>query len=140
MADIRQVTPTFAVAPQIEAEDFATLAGLGFTTVIDNRPDGESPGDVLSAEAEAAAKAAGLAFIYAPFAGQPTPQAVEAVIQAGQGPVLAYCRSGTRSITAWAIAQATAGRPDADGIIAAARGAGYELGGLKDLLRSLSAK
>jgi len=139
MADIRQVTPNFAVAPQIEAEDFAALAGLGFKTVIDNRPDGESHGDIQSADAEAAASAAGLTFIYAPFQGQPTPQAVEAVIRAGQGPVLAYCRSGTRSITAWAIAQAKSGRLDADAIIASARAAGYDLGHLKEFLRSISA-
>jgi uncharacterized protein (TIGR01244 family) len=140
MADIRQVTPTFAVAPQIETEDFATLASLGYRTVIDNRPDGESPGDIQSADAQAAAKAAGLAFIYAPFQGQPTPQAVEAVIQAGQGPVLAYCRSGTRSITAWAIAQATTGRLDAEAIVAAGHAAGYDLGPLKNFLRSLRAE
>jgi uncharacterized protein (TIGR01244 family) len=138
MADIRQVTPNFAVAPQIEKEDFADLAARGFKTVIDNRPDGESHGDIQSAEAEAAAKAAGLAFIYAPFQGQPTPQAVEAVIQAGQGPVLAYCRSGTRSVTAWALAQAKSGRLDADAIIASARGAGYDLSHLKEFLRSLA--
>ena len=140
MADIRQVTPNFAVAPQIEADDFTTLASLGYTIVINNRPDGESPGDIQSAEAQAAAEAAGLAFIYAPFVGPPPPQAIEAVIQAGQGPVLAYCRSGTRSVTAWAIAQAKTGQLNVDGIVAAARGAGYDLGGLKDLLRSLSAK
>jgi uncharacterized protein (TIGR01244 family) len=139
MADIRQVTPNFAVAPQIEAEDFAALAALGYKTVIDNRPDGESSGDIQSAEAKAAATAAGLTFIYAPFQGQPTPQAIEAVVQAGQGPVLAYCRSGTRSITAWAIAQASSGRLDADAIVSAARDAGYDLGGLKEFLRSLSA-
>lgn len=139
MADIRKVTPNFAVAPQIEAADFAELARLGYTTVIANRPDGESRHDMQSAEAAAAAAAAGMAFIYAPFQGQPTPQAVEAVIQAGQGPVLAYCRSGTRSITAWAIAQAGSGRLDAETIISAAHTAGYDLHNLKEFLRSLAA-
>jgi sulfide:quinone oxidoreductase len=140
MADIRQITPSFAVAPQIEAADFAALVSLGYRTVIDNRPDGESPDDLQSADALAAAKAAGLAFIYAPFQGQPTPQAVEAVIQAGPGPVLAYCRSGTRSITAWAMAQAKTGLLDAGSIVAAGHAAGYDLSPLKNFLRSLRAE
>lgn len=137
MADIRQLTPTFAVAPQLAAEDFADLAAQGFKTVIGNRPDGESPGEMQSAAAIAAAKAAGLAYIYAPFAGRPTQDSVDAVINAGQGPVLAYCRSGTRSTTAWAIAQAASGQMNAADIIAAAAEGGYNLRHLEDYLQSL---
>ena len=70
-----------------------------------------------------------------PFAGPPTPAQVDATREAlatAKGPVLAYCRSGTRSITAWALAQA--GQKRADEILAAARHAGYDLSSLKPAL------
>jgi sulfide:quinone oxidoreductase len=140
MTDLRRVTDTFSVAPQLAAEDFAELKALGVKTVIGNRPDGESPHEMQSDEAEAAAAAAGIAYVYAPFQGTPTEEAVEAVMNLGPGPVVAYCRSGTRSITAWALAQAKSGAMDADSIVRAAEGAGYNLGNLKEFLRSLAAR
>lgn len=140
MADIRQVTETFAVAPQLEIEDFAELKALGFSHIINNRPDSEvGHGQPTSKEAEAAAKAAGLTYVHAPFAGQPTPEAVQAAAKAA-GKTLAYCRSGTRSVTAWALAQAQNGRMSAEEIIQAASGAGYNLSALKDALRQLGAR
>ncbi len=143
MADIRRVTDDFAVAPQISSGDFASIAGLGYRTVINNRPDGEMPGQLSSAQAEAAATAAGLTYVYAPFAGPPPPQAVEAVTTAlnGQaGPVLAYCRSGTRSVTAWALAQASGGKRQPDEIISLAAAAGYDLSPLKMLLQDAASR
>ena len=138
MADIRQVTDQFAVAPQIALEDFALLKGLGFSHVISNRPDGESADQPSAAAAEAAAITAGLTFVHAPFVGQPTAEAVKAVM-AAKGKTLAFCRSGTRSVTAWAMAQASAGAQGRD-IVAAAAGAGYNLGSMADLLRQLGAR
>ncbi len=138
MAEIRQVTDQFAVAPQLEIEDFVELADLGFRHIINNRPDGEAPGQATSAEAQAAAKAAGLTYVFAPFVGPPTQEAVEAAGKAG-GKTLAYCRSGTRSVTAWAIAQARAGGP-VDAIIEAAGNAGYDLSPMATALRQLGAR
>ena len=60
MTDFRRVTDDFSVSPQIDLEDMAAAAAQGFTLVINNRPDGEQPGQPTSAEVEAAAKAAGL--------------------------------------------------------------------------------
>lgn len=139
MADIRRVTEGFAVAPQLRPEDFAEVKALGFRTVINNRPDGEAPGQMTSAEAEAAAKAAGLAYVHAPFEGQPTEEAVAAAANSA-GPALAFCRSGTRSVRTWALAQATTGRMPPDDIIRSARNAGYDLSPLKGLLQKLSPK
>jgi uncharacterized protein (TIGR01244 family) len=138
MTDIRKVTEAFAVAPQLEVEDCAVLKALGFQHVINNRPDGEQAGQPDSARMKAAAEAVGLTYVYAPFVGQPTPQAVEAAAKAGSG-TLAYCRSGTRSVTAWALAQAKGGA-GADGIVEAAAGAGYNLAGLAPALRQLGAR
>jgi uncharacterized protein (TIGR01244 family) len=138
MADIRRVTEQFAVAPQLELDDFAEAAALGFTHIINNRPDGEGPDQPASAEAEAAAKAAGLTYAYAPFVGPPTAEAVKAVITA-KGKTLAYCRSGTRSVTAWALAQAS-NSANADEIIQAAANAGYNLAPMAGLLKQVGAR
>lgn len=130
MADIRPVTPDFAVAPQIEPEDLAEAAARGFRLVINNRPDGEAPDQPPSAQMQAAAEAAGLAYRYIPVRGGPGPAEVEAVLSAlaeADGPVLAYCRSGTRSIVTWSIGQAASGARDPAELIRLGREAGYEL-------------
>lgn len=141
MADVRQVTDRFAVAPQIEVEDFAALKAMGFRHVINNRPDGEAMGQPSSAEAEQAARAAGLTYTQAPFVGQPTPEAVKAAeeaISGSNGPTIAYCRSGTRSIHAWAMATARAGALTPEQIVEKGAAAGYNLAPMKDLLRKLA--
>ena|SRR5579871_6530948 len=136
--DLRKVTDDFAVAPQIEADEFAELARLGFRHVINNRPDGEAPQQMSSSEAGTAAKAAGLTYVHAPFVGQPSEAALKAIEEASDsGPTFAYCRSGTRSITAWAISAARSKKLDPDAILQKARNAGYNLDGLKEFLRNL---
>ena len=135
LADIRQVTPEFAVAPQLSEDDFAAIAAAGFKAVINNRPDGEVPGQIPDAEARKAAAAARLQYVAIPVSGGATPAQVDATVKAlGElkGPVLAYCRSGTRSITTWALAQAKL--RSADEIISLAKGAGYDLAALKPTL------
>ena len=71
MADIRQVTEDFAVAPQLQTSEMAEAASRGFRLVINNRPDGEAPGQPSSAEMEAAARGAGLDYVHIPFVGRP---------------------------------------------------------------------
>lgn len=139
MAEVRQVTDTFAVAAQLEAADMAELKAAGFRNVIGNRPDEEAPPGAKAADIRKAAEAAGLTYVHAPFVGQPTPEAVEAAAKAS-GPTIAYCRSGTRSVTAWAMSQAKTGDMSADVIVEAAADAGYNLGALKDTLRQLGAR
>jgi uncharacterized protein (TIGR01244 family) len=132
MADIRQVREDFAVAPQIAPEDMGEIAAQGFKLVINNRPDGEVPGQPTSAEMEAAAKAAGLGYVYVPVVGGPQQAQVEAVrtaLSSAEGPVLAFCRSGTRSIVTWSIGQAMAGGDRAE-LIRQGRDAGYDLSGV----------
>jgi uncharacterized protein (TIGR01244 family) len=131
MANVRTVTGSFAVAPQIRVEDVAELGKAGFTTLINNRPDGESPDQPSGSEIAAAAAAAGLAYLAIPVRGGPTAeqaQAMRAALQNANGPVLAFCRSGTRSITAWAIGAVAAGE-DRASVLASGRAAGYDLSG-----------
>jgi uncharacterized protein (TIGR01244 family) len=44
MTDFIRVTDNFYVSPQIGIEDVARAAREGFTLLINNRPDGEAPG------------------------------------------------------------------------------------------------
>jgi uncharacterized protein (TIGR01244 family) len=130
MADIRKVTPDFAVAPQITAADVAEVAKAGFVKLINNRPDGEVPGQPTNAEIEAAARGLGLDYVFIPFVGRPTSEQARAVAEAAEsasGPALAFCRSGTRSITAWSMGQAEAGRRSRPELIELGAGAGYDL-------------
>jgi uncharacterized protein (TIGR01244 family) len=141
MAKIVQVTDQFAVSPQLEAEDFPAAAAAGFTLVINNRPDGEQPGQLPSAAAEAAAQAAGMAYSAAPVSGMPSPETVEAMadlLDHHTGPILAYCRSGTRSITTWALAQAMRQAASPEDLVAIASRAGYDLSALAPTLRRLA--
>ena len=133
MTDIRQVTPDFAVAPQLSPADMAQAAERGFVRVINNRPDGEAGDQPSSAEMEAAARAAGMDFVHIPVVGAPTPDQVrlqaEAIAEA-DGPVLAFCRSGTRSIVTWSLGQAATGARPRDELIQLGANAGYDLAGV----------
>jgi uncharacterized protein (TIGR01244 family) len=132
LADIRQVTPDFAVAPQLQPGDMAEAARRGFTLVINNRPDDEAEDQPSADEMQAAAEAAGLAYTHIPVRGGPNEAQIEAVAKAvngATGPVLAFCRSGTRSIVTWSIGRALAGE-DRDALIAHGRNAGYDLSGV----------
>jgi sulfide:quinone oxidoreductase len=136
MADIRTVTEGFAVAPQISEDDVPAIAAAGFKTIIANRPDGEGGIDQPRMGAiRTAAEAAGLIFVAIPFSGAPTPdilERIQAALAEAPAPVLAYCRTGTRSITAWALTHG--GQGNADDIIEAGAQAGYDLSSLHPLL------
>lgn len=128
--DIRNLTPDYAVSPQIDPADMAAIAAAGFTTVICNRPDGEVPPELGAAALRAAAVGAGLQFVENPMLPgtlDPATLRVQAETMAGAtGPVLAYCASGNRSAILWSIVRAP--ELGADGVLAATRAAGYDHG------------
>jgi uncharacterized protein (TIGR01244 family) len=133
MTEFRKVTEDFSVAPQITLADVARAAEEGFKVVINNRPDGESADQPASTEVEAAAWAAGLSYAHIPVRGGPTPEQVEqqnAVVAGAAGPVLAFCRSGTRSIVTWSLGQAAAGTRSRDDLVQLGANAGYDLSGV----------
>ncbi len=132
MADIRRVTKDFAVAPQVSPDDLAEIARQGFRLVINTRPDGEAAGQPSSAAIAQAAREARLAYVHIPIHGAPQVGQVEAMrvaLQGANGPALAFCRSGMRSIATWALGEAAHGRPPQT-LIEVARAAGYDLSGL----------
>lgn len=135
---LRQITPDYFVAPQLDPEDFPAVAAAGITDVICNRPDGEVPASHRSDVMRAAAERAGLVFHDLPLTHQTfTPEAIahhRAFADGASGACLAYCASGTRSTIAWAIGQA--GRLPVDQIVAAAAAAGYDLENIRPTLEA----
>ena len=130
MADIRIVTPAFAVAPQLAPEEVVQAAALGFKLLINNRPDGEAPDQPSSDEMAAAARAAGMAYSHVPVVGGPNTAQVEAVaelVAEAVGPVLAFCRSGTRSIVTWSRGQQSHGLKSREELVELGSAAGYDL-------------
>lgn len=133
---MRRLEAGMLVAGQIAPEDMAALTTLGIRLIVNNRPDGEEPGQPGHAEIAAAAEAAGIACRHIPVATL-EPEAIEAMAEAlggAEGPVLAFCRSGTRSTYLWALARTLAGA-DGDDLAAKAAAAGYDLGPIRRFLR-----
>jgi uncharacterized protein (TIGR01244 family) len=142
MSAFTDVTDDFAVAAQISAEDIARAAEAGYRTIINNRPDGEAPGQPPNRALTEAAAEAKIDYYALPFAGPPPPELVDALttlLADSERPILAFCRTGTRSITLWAFAQAKAGALSPDAIIAKAAAAGYDLAAHRPVLERLAA-
>ncbi|MEM5474870.1 TIGR01244 family sulfur transferase [Pacificibacter sp. AS14] len=130
--DFNKINDQLTVSGQILPTEMTTLVEKGFKTLICNRPDEEVEEALQSAAIETAATAAGLSFRYIPiYPGQFTEDAITELTTAMtelDGPIYAYCRSGTRSCTLWALSQA--GVLDADDIISQAADGGYDLRGM----------
>ena len=104
----RQLDDKVLVSGQISSHEVAALAAQGITMIVNNRPDGEEPGQPLGAEIEEAAQAAGIGYRSIPIIrgiGPADAEAMQDAIKATQGKMLAFCRSGTRSSLAWALAK-----------------------------------
>lgn len=135
-----RLTDEISVAGQITPDDVAAAAAAGFVHIVNNRPDGEVAGQPAGEAIRAAATAAGLGYTAIPidhagFGGDQV-EAMAAVLAAHQ-PVLAFCRSGTRSANLWALAAAKRGG-DADAIVAAAARGRYDVSGLRPTLVRLA--
>lgn len=104
--DITKVSDTFAVAPQISETDMANIKAQGITTIINNRPDGEEGHPSNNLKLQAAAEALGLKYYFIPIIGMNFPQQAVSqmadAVQQSSGKVLAFCRTGNRSINIWA--------------------------------------
>jgi uncharacterized protein (TIGR01244 family) len=133
----RRLDDSTYVAGQIGAAEVTEAARLGVTTIVNNRPDGEEPGQPTAAEIEASARAAGLDYRHLPISGGLSGEQVRALAQLldeAEGKVLLFCRSGTRSTYLWALAEAGRG-VEPDILVAQAAAAGYDLSPLLPHLR-----
>lgn len=135
---IAELTPSLSVASQIAPSDLGALAAQGFRAVINNRPDGEAGDQPPSAMIAEAAQRAGLAYRHVPVvSGKITDDdvaAFAAALDELKGPVLAFCRSGTRSTVLWALSEAE--RLDPERILGTAADAGYDLWALRPRLEA----
>lgn len=135
--DIRTITPDFSVSPQLSAQDIEAIVKRGFRSILINRPDGEAVDQEDHESVMQAAHAHGLSVQYLPvISGQITQENITAfrgALDTLNPPILAYCASGTRSASLWALSQA--GKLDPDEIFKATGAAGYDLIGLRSRIK-----
>lgn len=140
--DARPITPDLSVSPQIMPEDVADIAAAGFKTVICNRPDEENPPALSASALREAVEAAGLVFQELPFNQMTLTMEIVAqqarLIAEAEKPVLAYCASGNRCCSIWALIAAKEGQSDVASIVETGAKAGYDLRGLTPTLTALS--
>jgi uncharacterized protein (TIGR01244 family) len=126
---LRRIDGRTSVSGQVLPEDMERLKADGVKMIVNNRPDGEEPGQPSASEVEAAARAAGLDYRHIPISGGFSfDQVVEMgeALESARGQVLAFCKSGTRSIFLWALARAEAGDAPEE-LMQKAVHAGYDL-------------
>ena len=143
MSDFRRLSDGMLASPQITVADVANAKAEGVALIINNRPDGEEPGQPEGAEIEAAARAAGMDYVAIPVSSagfsQPRVAAMAEALGSAKGKVLAYCRSGTRSTFLWSLASAGKGM-DPDEIASCAIGAGYDISPIMPMIASIAAQ
>jgi uncharacterized protein (TIGR01244 family) len=112
------VTEKLAVAPQPKLSDFQIFKRQGFTTVVNNRPDGEDPNQLGSAAEADAARAAGLGYVHIPVTStgmtEDDARLLKETIEQAPGPVVAHCRSGARSFYLWVLSGDVDSHTDAE--------------------------
>ena len=139
--DTKKLSPFLTVTPQISAADIALIKGMGFHTIINNRPDQEGEDQPTAASLAEVAKAAGLDYRHQPVkSGGITPEDVADftdLMDEVKGPVLAFCRTGTRCTMLWALSEAR--HMDPESITATAASAGYDLSGIRGQLDEIYA-
>ncbi len=125
------ITEKLSVSPQIAPSDLPDIAAAGFTGLVANRPDGEEAGQPDAASIAEAGRRAGLGFalIPVPDLTEEKVRAFQKAVADSEGPVLAYCRTGTRSLTLWAIGEVLDGRMKSQEVAAFAAARGFDLSG-----------
>jgi sulfide:quinone oxidoreductase len=119
------LAPGFEVTGKLDRADLEALAGAGVRTIVNNRPDGEDPGQLHAAEARRIAEALGLQYHHIPITAQTLSRAdvdaFDAVLQAAPAPIVAHCRTGTRTTLLWSLTRLRQGADPLALIATAAR-------------------
>lgn len=138
----RKLSENVCASPQIGLAEVAEAKAMGFALIVNNRPEDESDDQTPGAEIERAAKAAGLDYCAIPVThagfSEGQVKAMAKVLGEANGPVLAYCRSGTRSTLLWALAEASMGA-DPQALASQAAQAGYDISSIRALVDMLAA-
>lgn len=143
MIEPHPLAPGFVVSSQIDVTDLVRARELGFAAIVNNRPDTEIPSVMAGDKISTAAMDAGLDYHAIPIgAGGFSMEQIKAlaeVIKKTEGPILAYCRSGTRSTMLWGLASAYLGQ-DPQELVGSAASQGYDLSSLLETMSSLAPK
>ncbi len=101
------LAPGVSAAGKLDRADIEALAASGVRTIVNNRPDGEDPGQLPADEARLLAEARGIAYHHIPVTAATLTRgdvdALEAVLAAAEQPIVLHCRSGTRSTLLWGL-------------------------------------
>jgi uncharacterized protein (TIGR01244 family) len=132
-AELFPLAPGLSVAGRLDRADIDALARAGVRTIVNNQPDGEDPGQLPAAEAEQLAAAHGIAYHHIPITAATLTRgdvdAFAATLRDAAQPVVAHCRSGTRSALLWALTRMREGA-DPLALISDAARHGIDIAGL----------
>ena len=138
----RKLNDSVFASPQIGVDEIAAARSQGVTLIVNNRPEGEEDGQTPGSEIEAAARAAGIAYVAIPVThagfSEAQVKAMADALSEAKGPVLAYCRLGTRSTLLWALAEASRGTSPSF-LASQAAQAGYDIAPVRALVDMLAA-
>lgn len=141
MSQFRRLSDSVMASPQISLEEIEDAHRQGVTLLVCNRPDDEDPGQPSSSEIRKAAAEKSMEFVWIPISGGSFSEAqvseMASALEAAEGQVLAYCRSGTRSTLLWALAEASMGA-DPDQLARQAAQAGYDLSPVRPAMEKLA--
>ena len=142
MTDFRQLSEQVWASPQITPAEVAEAASLGFRAIVNNRPEDESADQTTGDAIAEAARASGLAYHAIPIThagfSEAQARAMAAILEQENGPILAYCRSGTRSTLLWSLAEASRGG-NPQKIAANAASAGYDVSPVRAMIDMFAA-
>jgi len=135
MQDYKAITPQFSVAGILSSGDLAKFKAMGFLTLISNLPDEEVKNGFTSDKAKAEAETLGITYIHMPASGatvtdQDVVEKFANILENADKPVIAHCRSGTRSSILWSMVAARTTKPAK--VIAHMEALGFELDFLED--------
>ncbi|BES71255.1 hypothetical protein RE428_22730 [Marinobacter nanhaiticus D15-8W] len=140
--ELHKLDNDLTVAPQITVDDVAEAAKAGFRTLVSNRPDHEGEDQPSTDDIAEAARQHGMEWIYLPVqSGNITDEDVQAftpVLQDAPKPILAFCRTGTRCSTLWALSKAR--KDNIDKLLQTARAEGYDLSKHRERMLGLASQ
>ncbi|WP_421993312.1 TIGR01244 family sulfur transferase [Qipengyuania sp.] len=143
MSEFRKLSDDFYASPQVTPQEISEAAAMGVTLVVNNRPDGEAPDQPPGADIEAATRAAGMDYLAIPIGSagfsEPQVEKLQDALAGAEGPVLGFCRSGTRSTLLWSLARARTGE-DPEAISEAAASAGYDVSPVRPAMDMFAAR
>ncbi len=137
---LAELAPGLSATGKLDRSDIDALAQAGVRTIVNNRPDGEDPGQLPAAEARQIAEAHGIAYHHIPVTAATLSRAdvdaFAAVLASAAAPIVAHCRSGTRSTLLWALTRLRQGA-DPLALIAEAARHGIDIASLPALASRL---